>query len=286
MKNDEELVTLALQGKKEALETLIQRYQDWIYNIALRMTGTPEDAEDVTQEVLLIIITKLSTFQERSKFSTWVYRIVANHVINMKKRRMEMLSFHSSFIEYGRVIKESKDMEPPDPKTLPIDLPLLMEEIKTFCMMGMLLCLDRKQRLVFILGHIFGISSSLGARIFEITEANFRKKLSRARQAIFGFMKEKCGLVEKDADCKCENKAQGLIHAGAIDPKNLQFCKKGAISIRELCEKKQNQFSSYVENQCSDLFREQAFLDSPKYEKSLLKIVESRDFKDIFNMER
>src|SRR5687767_1084771 len=85
---DEDLVKSAVTGNKKSLEQLIKKHQAWIYNIALKMVWYPADAEDVTQETLIKIITKLSTFRGESSFRTWAYRIVANHVINMKKRRM------------------------------------------------------------------------------------------------------------------------------------------------------------------------------------------------------
>ena len=70
---DSELVTSAQQGNRAALESLILRHQGWIYNIALRMVGSPHDAEDVTQEILIKMLTKLSSFQGKSDFRTWLY---------------------------------------------------------------------------------------------------------------------------------------------------------------------------------------------------------------------
>jgi RNA polymerase sigma factor (sigma-70 family) len=188
---DEMLVERALKGGKEDLEELVHRHQGWIYNVALRMTCDPDDAEDVMQEVLLILLTELSTFRGESRFRTWVYRIVANHVINMKKRKTEKLL--NSFSHYGRLIDEAPDMDLPDPKSLPLDLPLLLEEIKVSCMMAMLLCLNRESRLIFILGEIFRVGDVVGSEIFQISKDNFRKRLSRARKSVYGFMKEKCG---------------------------------------------------------------------------------------------
>ncbi len=68
---------------------LVTRHQRWIYNIVLRMIYLPQDAEDITQEILIKLITKLSTFKGDSRFRTWLYRIVVNHVLNMKRARGE-----------------------------------------------------------------------------------------------------------------------------------------------------------------------------------------------------
>src|SRR6202790_2659023 len=86
---DVDLVERAKNGDRVALEKLVLRHQAWIYNIAVRMVFQPQDAEEVTQEVLIKVITKLSTFQGDSQFRTWLYRIATNHVLNMKRRSAE-----------------------------------------------------------------------------------------------------------------------------------------------------------------------------------------------------
>ena len=86
---DAELVEKASGGDRAALESLVLRHQAWVYNIAVRMVFRPHDAEEVTQEVLVKVITRLGTFKGESSFRTWLYRIAANHVLNMKRRSAE-----------------------------------------------------------------------------------------------------------------------------------------------------------------------------------------------------
>ena len=99
---DAELVEQAKNGDRAALEKLVLRHQAWIYNIAVRMVFRPQDAEEVTQEVLVKVITKLGTFEGKSKFRTWLYRIAANHVLNMKRRSAETQV--TTFADYGAAI--------------------------------------------------------------------------------------------------------------------------------------------------------------------------------------
>jgi RNA polymerase sigma factor (sigma-70 family) len=153
---DDPLVSQAVQGSHTAVEKLIERHQKWIYNIALRMVGEPLDAEDVTQEVLIKIIKNLPGFKRKSSFRTWAYRIVVNHVLNMKKRNPEKK--WTSWDHYSRATDNTPDMDFPDQKSLPVEKSLIIEEIKIHCMMGMLLCLTRKERLVFIFGEVFEFS--------------------------------------------------------------------------------------------------------------------------------
>src|SRR5947199_7516570 len=123
---DAELVKQAKNGDRSALEKLVLRHQAWIYNIAVRMVFRPHDAEEVTQEVLGKVITKLSTFKGDSAFRTWLYRIAANSVLNMKRRWAETQT--TTFTDYGAAINATPDLDLADPKTVPVEVPLLVEE--------------------------------------------------------------------------------------------------------------------------------------------------------------
>lgn len=84
---DQILVERSLQGEKQAFEQLVKRYQKSIYNLAYRMTGSREDAEDLTQETFLRTYAKLETFQLGRRFSPWLFRIASNLCINWQKRQ-------------------------------------------------------------------------------------------------------------------------------------------------------------------------------------------------------
>ncbi len=114
---DIELIERATHGSQSALEKLILRHQAWIYNIALRMVFLPQDAEEVTQEVLIKAITRLGTFRKESKFRTWLYRIAVNHVLNMRRRGGEVE--RQTFSSYADAINGTPDLDLPDPKSVP-----------------------------------------------------------------------------------------------------------------------------------------------------------------------
>ncbi|MBS1517780.1 MAG: RNA polymerase sigma factor [Bacteroidetes bacterium] len=278
---DQVLVSRALTGDKKSLEVLVKRHQAWIFNIALKMVWDPADAEDVTQEALIKIVTKLSTFRGESSFRTWAYRIVANHVINMKKRKKEFE--YTSFKIYGNQIVNSPDTELPDQDSVPVDVNLLIEETKIGCMNAMLLCLDREQRLVFILGSLFGVNDTVGAEILEISRDNFRQKLARARRDLGSFMSNKCGLIDRNNPCHCSKKTKLLIDAGHVNPEKLLFTRSRIQSIESVSDKRKDEINDLFENKAADLFREHPFQDSPDFVESLNRILESRDFRRIFN---
>lgn len=280
--SDRVLVESAVAGDKKSLEQLIMRHQAWIYNISLRMVWDPVDAEDVTQETLIKIITKLSTFRQESSFRTWAYRIAANHVINMKKRRMEFQ--YTSFDKYGEVILNSPDTEIPDQSDYSVDVNLLIEETKIGCMNAMLLCLDREQRLIFILGNMFNVTDATGAEILEMSKDNFRQKLSRARKQLSNFMSSKCGLMNKNNPCHCAKKTKLMMNAGHVNPDNLLFSKNYVYSIEKVTPEKTGQMDELLEERSVKLFREHPFQQSPDFVKSLNEILSSREFKNIFNL--
>ena len=72
------LVKKAINGDNSAFEMLMEKHMGIIYNIALRMTANQDDAEDMTQEIMIKIFRSLSSFKGNSKFSTWIYRVAVN----------------------------------------------------------------------------------------------------------------------------------------------------------------------------------------------------------------
>ncbi|MCB0728358.1 MAG: RNA polymerase sigma factor [Ignavibacteria bacterium] len=279
---DNLLVEQAVKGDKKSLEDLIKRHQAWIYNISLKMVWDPADAEDVTQETLIKIITKLSTFRGDSSFRTWAYRIAANHVINMKKKRMELN--YTSFSKYGNDIINSPDTDLPDPGSVNAEIDMLIEETKIGCMNAMLLCLDREQRLIFILGSMFGANDETGSEIMEMSRENFRQKLSRARKQLSNFMSNKCGLMDKNNPCHCNKKTKLMMDAGHVNPDNLLFSKKYLYTIEKVAPEKYEQIEDLFEKKAVKLFREHPFQQSPDFVRSLRMIMESKDFRNIMNI--
>src|SRR5438132_5202306 len=134
--SDVALVDQAKSGDRGALENLVLRHQAWIYNIAIRMVFHPQYAEEVAQEVLAKVITKLSTFKGESRFRTWLYRIAANHVLHMKRRSAETRV--TTFADYGTAIDRAPDLDLPDRKSVPVDLPVPGGEAKNGCTIGLL----------------------------------------------------------------------------------------------------------------------------------------------------
>jgi len=230
--SDESLILQIQSGDKAALEKLVLRHQAWIYNIILRMVYQPHDAEDATQEVLVKVITKLDSFKGRSAFRTWIYRIALNHILNVKKIPAEKMV--STFSQYGDELDMIPDQDPSDLGMNKAEFMLLVEEARVSCIHGMLLCLEREQRLIFVLGDILNVHSQMGAKLMDMSADNFRQRLTRARKDLFTFMDQKCGLVNKNNACRCAKKTKGFIKAGIVNPDSLTFHSEYINKITEL----------------------------------------------------
>ncbi len=279
-RTDLELVQASLGGSKQALETLILRHQPFIYNVALKMTASAQDAEDITQEILLKAITNLSQFEGKSAFRTWLYRIVFNHILNMKKCSREEMFL--SFEGYGQFLDATPDTALTQDEA--IALKEAIEEVKFGCMSGMLLCLDREQRLTFILGEVFGIDHRLASEFLEISPDNFRQRLARARRDLYNFMNNKCGLVNKNNPCRCPKKTKGMIQVGVVDPERLQFNAHYVQRIRDLVPERAERMLSTYEEHYQRLFSEHPFQMSKRSHRVVENILNNETIKEIFEL--
>src|SRR5438105_595186 len=84
-----DILIKASQGDMVAFEAVYKATASFIYNVAFRVVSNKEDAQELTQEVFMIIHDKLKTFRFESSFKTWVYRITANHSINFAKKNAQ-----------------------------------------------------------------------------------------------------------------------------------------------------------------------------------------------------
>ena len=236
-KENEELKALvdkATAGDKNALETLIASVQDIVFNLSLRMLGTFADAEDATQDILLKMITHLSSFRGDSAFTTWVFRIAVNHLKNYKKH---MFAHHPlSFEYYGNDIENGKIEDVPD-LTQNVEKDILAEELKMSCTNVMLQCLDMESRCIFILGTMFKIDSRIAGDILEMTPEAYRQRLSRIRKKMADFLGEYCGEYGRGR-CKCKERVNYAIQSRRINPLQLDYMKATEIPIQTMIDVK------------------------------------------------
>jgi RNA polymerase sigma factor (sigma-70 family) len=273
--SDEALVTQAKQGDMTALDTLVRRHQSWVFNLALRMVWRRTVAEDATQEILIKAVTRLSSFEGRSAFRTWLHRIAVNHLLDVRKSEMEEQAM--TFTDMAASLDGVPDEDLPDTRTLPVETSLILEEAKLGCITAMLMCLDRRQRLAFILGEVLGETSEAGAAALEVTPENFRQLLSRARQDLYQFMNAKCGLVNTANPCRCARKASGFMRHGWLDPADRQFSKDRIAAVREIAPGRLEELQT-LDRQHAELYRAQPYLAGPDLAARLREILARSGF--------
>lgn len=259
------LVEKVKEGDLNAAENLIRLHQDWIYNIAFRMTVNTQEAEDITQEILIKILTKIGSFNEKSRLKTWIYRMTVNHVIDMKRKKKEQLI--PSFSNHEAMLKTIEDREYNFSGFSSSEGSLLLNETRTGCIMGMLLCLNRKDRLVFIIGGVMEIDSNTGSELMSISAVNFRKILSRARKRLYNYMNEKCGLFNENNTCRCSKKLSGSIQKGLVDPDFPKFNNSEILELKKIAELNISEFSTeeLLSWKVDNFFAQQKPADHPDF---------------------
>lgn len=181
-----------------------------------------------------------------------------------------------TFTDMGQLLDRTPDLDLPDPNSVPAELPLIIEETSVTCMSGMLMCLERRQRMAFILGEIFGVTGDLGGEVMEISAENFRKLLSRARRDLYQFMQEKCGLINHANPCRCAKKTRSFIQAGYVDPVRLQFTKNRLAQIHEIAPDRLAELRG-LERKHGELFRRHGFLKSPDFAAGIRELIRGFD---------
>ena len=180
--NDAVLIEQYRNGDSAALEQLVLKYQNRIYNVILKICADPDDAAELTQETFVKVIENLNKFEGRSGFYTWTFRIAVNLTLNYCQRNSK-LAFRSLDAEQQQdddqvkqVLKDFlSDDSSPDPAAEVQSKELY--RIAARALMG----LDEAHRAVIVLRDIEGMSYARIAEVLNIELGTVRSRLSRAR---------------------------------------------------------------------------------------------------------
>lgn len=213
------LIDEALKGDRNALETIIMSVNDLIFNLSLRTLGSFSDAEDASQDIILKVITHLSSFRKESSFSTWVFSIAVNYLKDYKKHMFA--KFPLSFEFYKEDILNAPIHDVPD-LTQNVEKSILSEELKLSCSNVMLQCLDTESRCIFILGTMFKLDSRIAGDILGITPEAYRQRLSRIRRKVADFLEAYCGEYGS-GKCKCMDRLNYAIQSHRLNPAGLEY---------------------------------------------------------------
>ena len=217
-----DLATRAADGDRDALEVLCRETQHLVYRLSLRFYSRRPDAEDVTQDIMVKVITNLGSFEGRAKFTTWVYTIASRHLLASKRKLVE--SSVGGAEPFGQWLDANLPGTEPEIGS-DIEYQELCSEIRLGCTHGMLLCLSRDLRIAYLLGDLVGFTAVEAAEVLDIAPAAFRQRLARARRTMRSVIENRCGLMSEANPCRCSIQIRPSISAGILDPKKLSFTK-------------------------------------------------------------
>jgi RNA polymerase sigma-70 factor (ECF subfamily) len=177
--NDFDLIQSINSGQVDKFHDLVKRYEQKLYNFSLRMCRDHSDAEDMVQETFLNIFRYLKGFRYETKFKNWLYKVAASTCIKKRRKSKFAPEKELSLDEF----RPSEDAAPPDQvpqwALLPLDK-LLNEELAGAINRG-ILSIPEKYRMVIVLRDIEGFSTAETAQILNISSANVKVRLHRAR---------------------------------------------------------------------------------------------------------
>ncbi|HIX90886.1 MAG TPA: sigma-70 family RNA polymerase sigma factor [Candidatus Agathobaculum pullicola] len=174
--DEKHILARAKRGELDAFEELVRRYEKRVYAVALRSSGSPEDAADIVQEVFLRAWRSIESFRGDSGFSTWLFRITMNMCVDFARHK------HTQPQTQSIVDEEENERPMPDPAPTPEEhlenrelgreLAAALEEI------------SEEHRRIILLRDVSGMSYTEIAEVLEISEGTVKSRLSRARIAL------------------------------------------------------------------------------------------------------
>ena len=175
--DEKHILARARRGDLHAFEELVRLYEKRVYAVALRSSGSPEDAEDITQEVFLRAWRSIESFRGDSGFSTWLFRITMNLCVDFARHK------HAQPQTQPLVIGE-EDSERPIPDTAPTPEEHLDNRELGRELAAALDEVSEEHRRIVLLRDVSGLSYTEIAEVLEISEGTVKSRLSRARIAL------------------------------------------------------------------------------------------------------
>jgi RNA polymerase sigma factor (sigma-70 family) len=176
---DAELVVELQQGSEAAFRTLVERYQDRVYRTVFSLLRSPEEAEDVAQEVFVEVYQTVAKFRGDAALSTWLYRLATSRALQHHRRSKakKRLAYFTSLLGFNNQVLH----EPPDHAH---PLALLEGQQQLGLLLDHISRLPPQQRVVFTLRHEQELSYDEIAAVLDTTVSAVESLLFRARQTL------------------------------------------------------------------------------------------------------
>ena len=171
---DEDLVGRARAGEVEAFEAMYRQHAARIYTLACRMAGSPEDGEDLLQEIFLQAYRKIGTYKGDSAIGTWLYRLALNHCLDYVRGRLARMKKITDTLDGEHSYQPLARRETPDAR---LDLERALERLPDGC------------REAFVLHDVEGLDHREVGELLGIAEGTSKSQVFKARAKLRAFLK-------------------------------------------------------------------------------------------------
>ncbi len=183
--DDYGLIQAISGGQTERFEELVRKYQQTVFNFGMRMCGEPRDAEDLVQETFLNVFRYLEGFRYETKFKNWMFRIATTACLKKKRKPKHAPDRELSLEAF--MPREGDELPDEAPEWARAPLAQVLNEELSRHLKKAIIDLPKKYRMVVALRDMEGFSTEETAQILDISAANVKVRLHRARL----FLREK-----------------------------------------------------------------------------------------------
>jgi len=166
---DAKMIKKVAEGDEVAFEQMVKKYEHSVLNTVYRYIGSHDEAEDIAQEVFIKVWRHAKSFKGKSKFSTWLYRIVVNQCLNYRSKHKERLASLDEIMEQGKT-----------PESLKVEIEFERQR-KSKIMRKAINELPKRQRIAFILSRFEGKSYKEIAQLMGVSLSSVESLIFRAR---------------------------------------------------------------------------------------------------------
>lgn len=171
------LIERCKNGDKVAFDTLVERYEKRVYNLAYRLSGNYDEANDISIDAFIRVFQALKMFRGDANFSTWLFRIVTNVYLDRRKRQSNKQ--HLSLEEYIELEENSVARQVEDPSPTPLET--MEQKERTAILQNAIESLPDYQRVMVVLFHTEGLAYEEIASILSLPIGTVKSRLNRAR---------------------------------------------------------------------------------------------------------